>query len=162
MKRDMILKQLSDCIERNGWSSMMEYNGGVMNKTFYTIGLWHTFKHPEIVITGMQAKYCHTITHNMVHDIIEGAVVEPNTITYDIIVNIDTGKPFRTAFIHTTELYKETELSFANMFYVEREYQAVQFIWPDREGVLPVEPGYDTTLKQPLYNNDFYNIKLKE
>ncbi len=162
MKRDMILKQLSDCIEQNGYTCMMEFNGGVMNKTFYSIGLWHTFSHPEIVITGMQTNYCQEILYNMVHDIKKGAVVEPNTINYDIIVDTDTDKPFRTAFIHTTDSYREKELSFANMFYFEREYQAVQFIWPDKEGVLPVEPGYNVTFKQPLFNNDFFNIKLKE
>ena len=157
----VILSDICKRIEEYGWACMHESSHGCACKTFYSIGLWENYQHPEIVITGMQPAYGHAVIINMISYIEKGAIAKANTITYDHIEDTDIGKPLRTGLIEVTKPYRE-KLKYLNLYNGYIDYPALQLLWPDPEGVLPIEPGYNTRYVQPVFNNDFLNIKLKE
>jgi len=112
----------------------------------FTIGLFHNYGHPEIILFGLQQEVAHSVL-NLI-----GAAVK-------------SGQRFRTgersrefleqhecAFVaFPIEAYHDY-LGYARWFYTGDEFPALQCVWADVEGMFPWDAGVNNEFKarQPM------------
>jgi len=108
----------------------------------YSIGLYYTFGHPEVVITGLPHKTAHSIIN---------AVVERLQSVGPFVPNVRTGQVLEAHDIVMRQVSPELYppyLGYAMWFYrdISSEFPALQVVWPDKGGRFPWEPGFDPSL----------------
>jgi hypothetical protein len=112
----------------------------------YTIGLMHTFRHPEVIVFGLDAGNGRGLLSGLVRDIRAGrSFAEPG-------VHSVGGGEHRVGFrrVHPTqhELYLGFAMGFLTNIGRMGELQAVQAFWPDATGKFPFEVGCDLAVYQ--------------
>lgn len=116
----------------------------------YSVGLFHNFAHPEILLVGLNLDLMHGIINNLRNDIRGGARFVPDTRVAGIIERFDCS--FREiARPHYREL-----LGCARWFYKGNNFPALQCVWPDMKGRFPWENGFNAKLRnlQPVYDSE--------
>ena len=144
-------KLLSD-IDKFGWHMVAIEEDATGPEYIFTVGLFYTFEHPEIVIMGLP--------RDIMCQFLE-----------DIVSLIRTGKKYSNLFRDTDlasfpitfrnvnpEKYKEY-LGYATWFYkpLSAPFPVLQFVWPDKSGLFPWETDYDSrflTRQHLLYKTD--------
>ncbi len=133
-------------VERHGWHVIkvpeLENSPGWV----FSIGLHHSFGHPEVVVFGLPDEMAHQMINSLGDDIREGAKFEPDTLVTGVLEDYSCS-------IKTVDPYWYPPfLGYATWFYQGLDFPVVQCLWPDREGNLPNEAAFDTNLIpfQPL------------
>lgn len=114
----------------------------------YTIGLTHTFRHPEVIVFGLDGGNAHALLSALVGEIRGGrSFAEPGVQVVGI-----GGGDHRVGFrrVHPTqhELYLGYAMGFLTSVGRIGELEAVQAFWPDAGGKFPFEPGCDLAVYQ--------------
>ena len=113
----------------------------------YTVGLWHSYQHPEVLIVGLPHEMTQILLHNINYRIRhEGVSFRDGSVTNDVIDGFD-------CFFQTIERENYDEWFAANQwFYGDDHFTAVQMLWPDVRGVYPWQNEADSYLRwnQPL------------
>ncbi|HEX7858914.1 MAG TPA: DUF4262 domain-containing protein [Verrucomicrobiae bacterium] len=115
----------------------------------YSIGLFHNFDHPEILVVGLDLHLMHVILNNLRDEIRSGERFRAKQRYADILEGFDC--EFReVAISHYCELF-----GWAKWFYRGTEFPALQCVWPDMKGHFPWEADFNTKLKrrQLLYES---------
>ena len=97
----------------------------------YSIGLFETFGHPEILIVGLALDTMHLLINNIAMDVKSGKTFE-NLRDYDDILDgyICTFRVVRT------EHYKDL-FGWAISHYQGADIPGMQCVWPDRKNNFP-------------------------
>jgi hypothetical protein len=113
----------------------------------YTVGLWHTYQHPEVLIVGLPHDQTQILLHNINYRIRnEHQSFRDGTIKNDVIVGFE-------CFFQTIDPVNYGEWFEANRwFYGDSSFPAVQMLWPNVHGVYPFQNAADDYLKwdQPI------------
>jgi hypothetical protein len=112
----------------------------------FTIGLQHSFGHPEVIAFGLPGNANREIVEQAARDIAAGNT-HPAGSTCDTILP-GLGCEFRAV----APAWYAAFLGYAVWYYGDRDFPVVQFLWPDREDRLPDQPDFDPDLAglQPL------------
>lgn len=111
----------------------------------YSIGIYKNWRVPEIVIFGLPDKTAHAILSGFVQDIESGDTFEADN-RYEVFEG-----GYEGMFLRVDPRWHSAFLGFAQWFYEDEEFPALQCVWPDKEGNLPWEAGFNTELpQQPL------------
>lgn len=104
----------------------------------FTVGLYYTYKHPEILIMGINNKVCFEFFHLIADRIKNGTNFIDGKVDKELASFPIHFKSIKLDF------YKEY-FGYAAWFYqsLPEPFPAVQFIWPDRNGIFPWEDKYD-------------------
>lgn len=110
---------------------------------FYTIGLFHHFQHPEILIMGVDVNVAHDILMRAHALIKSGGTIQPwNDLPRDM-----THTPMRSVPVDAS--HYSNFLGFGMWFYKSLggskpdAFPALQFVWPDvMNEIYPWENGY--------------------
>ncbi len=108
----------------------------------YTVGLWLTQSHPELVLVGRWQR-AHGILASAVSLLEDGTRFAPGDET-DAVLD---GYPVR--FCAVSEPRRDELLTYASWANNRRPFEALQLVLPDRQGRWPWEVGYDA-YPQPL------------
>lgn len=112
----------------------------------FSIGLYRTFGHPEIILIGLPWETTHRCI-NSVGAAIEAGMRYEAGKQYD-----DVAEGFLSAFELVDPSYYKAYIGTAGWFYQGWNFPVLQLVWPDRDGVFPWEPnakpGHQT--RQPL------------
>jgi hypothetical protein len=112
----------------------------------YTIGLWETFKHPEIICFGLSTNLMHQLLNDAGEKIAQG-----KTIKTDIDDNYYLEK--------SPVMFKNIEpenindyMGYGRWYYKYNDFQAIQLFWTDKQGKYPWQNEYsiDFQFRQPL------------
>lgn len=140
-------KVLAD-VEKHGWSDMHVFPvpGQEGEPWNYSIGMLHTYKHPEICIVGMEQRQAHMVLWSAVDLIKKGVTLEPDTYVEQII------ETFPMAIIEVDDILDDSyplsmAYRFAEMF---GPVTAVQLVWPDMSGHFPWQDEYDDNYRYQL------------
>jgi hypothetical protein len=101
----------------------------------YTVGLWETLKHPEIIVFGLKLESMHTILNRCGELIRKGARFEDGSQTGDVLRGYDVR--FRRLAAADYTKY----LGYACNHYGGTWFPAVQCQWPDKDGKFPPDEG---------------------
>lgn len=120
----------------------------------YTVGLWKSYKHPELITLGMPIDILHTVL---------------NTVAFEGVKkgkSIEIGKNYRGVLEkHPVQFLTVGKRNIPDYFgqainyYQTADFPVLQLIWPDDKGVFPYETNFreDLIYLQPLLdrNADF-------
>ena len=115
----------------------------------YSIGLWHTHSHPEVIIFGLERELCGQILNGISKDVKAGKSFEAGLSSMDCL------QDFRSYFeTFPKEQYRD-HLGWATWFYGGDDFPAVQMLWPTKSGVYPWEDRASQEFKkiQPVFSN---------
>jgi hypothetical protein len=119
----------------------------------YSIGLWQTFKHPEIICFGLPSDLGHAIINDVAKIIKNGERIEVGK-NYNNIFNDSRAEFLNVAPGNVSDYFKA-----AINYYSNNNFPALQLVWTDRNNLFPWEEGFEEvfTYKQPLLdrNADF-------
>jgi hypothetical protein len=134
-------KLLAD-IARVGWAVIGVAADDEGPAFAYSIGLFHTLGHPEVLIMGLRPQIAMQLINDMGDSIRAGQRFEAGQ-RYDGIAD-----GFPLAFIQMNRRYYREYLGYAIWFYRGPDFPVLQCVWPDKEGVFPGETDYDSRFFQ--------------
>jgi hypothetical protein len=126
--------QLVADIDRFGWTVMKVSNDAGPNFA-YSIGIFQTLKHPEIIMFGLALDTMHTIINDVGEHVRKGARFEAGATSSDFLEDFDV--TFRTVPRHQYAGH----LGWATWLYHGEEFPVLQLVYPDRERRWPWSDG---------------------
>ncbi len=132
-----------------GWK-VMGIAGDKENPGFaYTIGLYHNYKHPEIILFGLPIEIALTLLNDVGDRVKGGEVIQPNVTYTDLVQKYPV---LFKAIPNNDSDTREDLLGIAVRFYGHVNFPVFQFIWTDSKGKFPWESDCEikTKLCQPL------------
>jgi hypothetical protein len=101
----------------------------------FTIGLWHSFEQPEVVVFGLPEEVAHDLLNSIADEAAEDKKFLPDTRHEEVLV----GYPVR--FVAVPKERYGDYLGSAVWAYESADFPCVQLVWPDKQGRWPWEPG---------------------
>jgi len=135
MNLDPLEKTQSD-IKQYGWQCMhiAPRVGDTGSHFTYSIGLYETYKHPEIMIFGLANDTAHGVLSECVKMIKNGTRFPTEQPVMDVLAG-----DFEVIFKPVkSELFDEY-LGIATDYYGERSFDALVLFWPDKNHKFPWE-----------------------
>lgn len=124
-------------IERVGWS-VLQINPEDPETEIpfsYSLGLFHSYRHPEIILLGLPHEVAGTIINGIGVTVASGERIEPNRF-YDDFTN--TGNVFKVV---DPRHYPEY-CGYALWFYHGDDFPVLQCVWPLKSGQYPWDEDY--------------------
>lgn len=112
----------------------------------FSIGLHHSFGHPEIVVFGLPDELLHQMINSLGEDIRGGASFPADSMADGIL------EGYSCEIKAVDPVWYPPFLGYATWFYQGVDFPFVQCLWPDQEGNYPHHPNFDQGLigYQPL------------
>ncbi len=112
----------------------------------FSIGLFHTFGHPEFVVFGLPSERAQPIINGLGARIRSGSQFTHGSEDTGVL----TGYPVR--FVAVPESASRDHFGYAIWFYRHEPFPVLQVVWPDRSGLFPWQHGCDPSLQdgQPV------------
>ena len=107
----------------------------------FSIGLFHTFGHPEVIVVGLELETCMDVVSEIGKHIKNGK-------KYDADIEYDDKCVFRTV---DGKFYQDY-VGYALWFYEDDPFPIMQCFWPGKDGKFPWDDGCNAYVKevQPL------------
>ena len=123
----------------------------------YSIGLWKTYKHPEIICFGLTTKTLHALINDVAKLVKHGQTIITNK-SYD-----DFFAKNETQFLNVDPSYLNNYFGTAINYYNTDNFPALQFVWTDRNNKFPWNVDYEEEFKyrQPLLDRNL-DFKFRE
>ena len=148
------MREATDAGERRAIADVHKYGWHVLKVLeddegpgfAYTVGLYHSFRHPELMIVGLPLDVAHAILNLAGEAIRRGAQYSVDVETEDLLEE-------RTCrFRRVPESEYQNYLGWDLWFYDGPAFPALQVIWPDRAGRWPWDPLVDPSIRniQPV------------
>jgi hypothetical protein len=130
--------QVNQLVDEHGWMVQAVYGEKPLDEWCYTVGLKHSFNHPELIIFGLPMQSAHFLLNDLAARIKNGQRFQPGD-RLSGVMNADL------ALISVPrEQYEEGYFAIARGFYGNYDFDALQVIWPDKKGLFPWDSGFDT------------------
>ena len=144
-------------IENFGWTVLLMPETDYLPSFAYTVGLWESYKHPELISFGLTTKTLHLILHDAGEIIKSGQIIEINKSYDDFFENS------KTEFITVDNNNIIHYFGNAINYYNSQDFPAFQLIWTDRNNNFPWDKDYEEEFKfrQPLLDRNA-NFKFRE
>jgi hypothetical protein len=133
------------CIQDPGWAVQLVDEGDSPSEPAfaYTIGLHHSFGHPELIVLGQPKELMHAMLNIIGGRIRKGARYADGDSLDDVI----EGYPVRLREVERRESF-EAHVGYALWFYAGKPFRLFQVVWPDKHGRFPGEPRVWEELKE--------------
>lgn len=119
--------------------------------TTYTVGLWNSFWHPEIICVGQPALVARLVLNLQAEQIAEGM---PPVLNEPVAIGGSSPEPGESAsqvlFRPCGDGAKRLHMPKAVWFHGNGEFSAIQMIWPDHQQRWPWEEGVSAQDAQQL------------
>jgi Domain of unknown function (DUF4262) len=103
----------------------------------YSLGLFQNFGQPEIILFGLDLDTMHTLINNVGDLARKGARFLPGDSSDELL------EAYTCAFRPVSRAQLRDHMTYTQWFYGDDEVPAVQLVWPDRNGNLPWDEGFD-------------------
>ncbi|WP_184544752.1 DUF4262 domain-containing protein [Mucilaginibacter sp. FT3.2] len=112
----------------------------------YSIGLFETYQHPEIIIIGLKQQLAHTLINNMAHDIKNGKFFSQLKYESDIL------NGFNCYIIEVKKSNYDSYVGQAQRYYKGDDFPLLQCIYPTIKGIYPWQDEWPESIKdlQPI------------
>ena len=141
-------KLLAD-VARIGWHHVHVQADKGEPPSAFSLGFYANYGLPEVIVFGLPAKTAQQLL-NIVAIRIAGE--KKPYETYKAYDNVAEG--MKIAFIPVARRHYPAYFGYAGWFYqsINTDFPAIQMVWPDKQGRLPWEAGYDRSFSkfQPL------------
>lgn len=141
-----LMSSIERGIQNPGWQNIAVGADDINPGFVYTVGLEHSFSHPELITVGLSAKSA-AIVFNLIGNFIK----EENKINVDQVYTQFSTVPLM--FKKVESEYKENYFGTAIGYYGSKDaFEVLQMVWSDKEGNFPWEDSCDIQTKfiQPI------------
>jgi Domain of unknown function (DUF4262) len=147
--KDDLERQVVHNIAEFGWHCVNIIEDDGHPPWSFTIGLYETWEHPELIIIGRSRATSHAMLKDLADHI---ELNDPPDLT-DPNGHLLLG--MRCHLLEVNPRYYSDYIGFALWFYRKRRFPLCQIIWPDRDGLYPWHPRAPETFKewQPVLGN---------
>jgi hypothetical protein len=137
-------KLLSD-IQEVGWHIVVIEADDTGPGYAFSVGLFHSYDHPEIIIFGLKQEIAMQFINNI-------GVQVKSGIRYSSGTEVDELANLRSAFLDVPQSHYREYIGYALWFYEAFDFPVLQCIWPDKSGRFAWEEGYDVRFSklQPI------------
>ena len=139
-------EDIQQAIDNHGWFVAL-FEADTATPAFaYTIGLWKTYGHPEIICFGLPTSTMHELLNDAGEVIKKGDSIVLDVDDFHYLDNYPV--MFKTVEAENIRDY----LGYARWYYDYKDFPAIQLFWPDKEGIYPWQDGYSKVFEfnQPL------------
>jgi hypothetical protein len=138
-------KVLADVAEF-GWHSLNVLEDDGHPPWTFTIGLYETWQHPELIIIGRSRATAHHILNTVATGLDDNHRLDLTRTTLELLPHT------QCCFIEVAERYYHDYVGFARWFYRGKHFPLYQIIWPSNDGHYPWSPHAPDSFKewQPL------------
>lgn len=129
-------------IEEIGWRVFAVQTDVETPNYAYTIGLFHSFGHPEVLMMGLPITKMHELLNLIGLLIKDGAEMENGAESSDILANHNC---------YFQSVHKRNYLRFFEEgidFYGNDDFPVLQCVWPDSRGLYPWQDGVDSVVRR--------------
>ncbi len=139
-------KKLVDNIENFGLQVMHVLADESEPRFSYSIGLFQSYKHPEIIIIGLKQELSHILINNMAEEIKNGQIYLPLNYYPDILDD------FECYFVRVNTSNYDEYVGQAQQYYRGDDFPLIQCIYPTIKGIFPWEEDWPQNIKdlQPI------------
>jgi len=131
------MKRIHDDVATFGWHVVAVMSDGQSPEFAFTIGLFQTHAHPELVVFGLPRKVAHGIFSTCVQRIEEGLRLEAGQVRDDILNN------YRATFLDVPTRFYPEYFGSGIGFYDGLDFPVLQLVWPDKDNHFPWDPACD-------------------
>jgi uncharacterized protein DUF4262 len=132
-------KLLAD-VDEYGWHCMHVHDEGRLPYWTFTIGVFLTWQHPELVVFGLRDTVAHELLTGLVERVEKHETFDPGRDYDDVLESFDC------RFVRVDPQWYSAFLGYAQWFYETVDgFPVLQLVWPDRQGRYPWEQAYAIT-----------------
>jgi hypothetical protein len=138
-------ERLAEAIEVHGWA-VVKVDADVREPAYaYSVGLYKTFRHPEVIVFGLDLEVLHGIVNTIGEAVKAGQHFEVTDADDRVL------EGYRCAFREVAAAAEPAYLGILIGYY-RHEVPALHCVWPDREGRFPWQTGTsaDFRERQPM------------
>ncbi len=142
-------KLLAD-VEQHGWHVIGIEADDEGPGFAYSIGLFRTFSHPEIVVFGLPVKVMHPIINGIGEQVRNGSSFEHLDEASEVL------EGYSVCFRNVERKHYKEFLGYARWFYQGDDFPVLQCVWPDKQHRYPWHPDFNENLagQQPVFSED--------
>lgn len=144
MKTDAEQKIIDD-VKEHGWHVMKVMEEAGLPPFAYSIGFFENYRHPEIIVFGLDLDLMHAMINFAGQDIKNGKRFESRGFYSDLIASYD-------CWFTDVPVEHCSKAGWAVWYYKNRDFPLRQCIWPTTQGIYPWEKDYPKDLhkRQPI------------
>jgi hypothetical protein len=138
-------KLLSD-VEEYGWHILHVLSEGELPGWSFSVGIYHTHRHPEFIVMGLPDHVSQTIINELGIRIKNGEVFASGMIDNDVM------ESYPVQFLKVDRAQYKAHLGYAEWFYRHQDFPVLQIVWTDKVGHFPWQLEYERELMvtQPI------------
>ncbi len=152
-------RKLLENVEKYGWHVVLITGDKNTPGWAFSVGLYHTFKHPEIVIFGLPKDRMHAFINCIGNDVRGGKVYRSGVGDTELLPG------YTTMFEAVEKIWYGPVLGWATWFYDGDDFPALQCIWPDKNNRFPWDEDFEPLLAadQPfLFHKDEKSARMEK
>lgn len=134
MSRKDLLEDLKEKIQKFGWGVVNVDESGKEPRYSYTVGLESAFRHPEVIVFGLEAEKAQRLLNVIGGEVRNGRHFDAMTMADDLLEGFTCA--FRLAAPAAVRAYMGLATRVSG-----REITVLHCIWPDKHGHFPWEAG---------------------
>ncbi|WP_445370113.1 DUF4262 domain-containing protein (plasmid) [Methylomonas sp. HW2-6] len=123
--------KLLEDVEKFGWHCLNILAEGELPPYSFTVGLFHSYQHPELIIFGLPANVAHQILHIAAEAIKDGNPIGLALPTEELL------EGYSCCFVEVPISHYRENVGFCRWFYEGDAFPLYQVVWPSREGLFP-------------------------
>ena len=142
---DLDRKLLAD-IESHGWHVIRVPSDDDSTGWAFSVGLFHTFRHPEVVIFGLSTELMHDVLNGIGEDVRAGHRYEADVESHDVLEGV------HCMFKAVRPRWYPAFMGYGVWLYRGDRFPVMQCVWPDKSQRYPWDDGFrrDWLELQPL------------
>lgn len=147
MKLHPAEKKLINDIKEYGWHVLNVFDkNGTEPEFAYSIGLYKTFQHPEIIIIGLRQELAHILINNIGEKIRAGGKYQPGLFYSDILDD------YECFMLNVSKESYSEYVGYGIWYYDGDQFPLLQCIYPTLEGAYPWEKEWPEEIRtlQPM------------
>src|SRR5262245_61632670 len=128
-------QQVVSDVEKVGWHVVLVSSDEMTHGFAFTIGLFHTYQHPEVILFGLPHKVAVAVLNLIGTSVKSGHRLQAGDRSDEFL------EGYSCAFVDFPRTSYHDFLGYAKWYYKGEEFPALQCVWPDREGRFPWDLG---------------------
>jgi hypothetical protein len=135
-------RELLRRLESHGWYVIKVGAGDAEPAFAYSLGLYERFRHPELILFGLDLDIMHQLINDAGEQIRKGHQYEDGQLYNDLL------NDYPCAFRLVSREKYGSHLTYTQWFYNGSDFPALQMVWPDRNSCFPWESTFDERCRQ--------------
>ena len=139
-------QKLLDDVAEFGWHCM-KVSGDTEHEPFtYTIGLFQSYGHPELLIYGLPGEVAHSVLTIAANAAAAGKPLSMAKPTEELL------EGYSCVFVSVPRAEYAEHVGFARWYYEGDDFPVEQVVWPSKAGLFPWHPNASAAFraKQPV------------